>query len=390
MEHHLFNVIFTGHLIDGFESDEVIKSFSSKFKIPEAKARKIILAQKQLVLKPRAEHVKAYKFKSALESIGMEVKLERAMMAAPKAPVATTKQTEKKPVKHTAAQPNNIADPKPGESAGNASWSLEPIEEKPTETADEPEPTANVHPAYQRQLIDETESNTTDQTEYQENTSQPEQHEHNNQAKKPLGELIKTIGGVAVGIVGILLIAVKKFGLFKFLKIGGLMTAAAFAGYEAEEVCMGNGLCEDAIDEQIDDCWEQSGFEDHDWENMSDEQYFSLKPKIENEFIGCFVYEDTGQRVLESPIEVRFDLIDNCYQMGRNDCLMLAESQLKSCYAANNIAQLIPADTMNFYQAVIDHPDAFKNYYSCFVDANGGPLFAEILQNWDVLYYPEY
>lgn len=390
MEHNLFNVIFTGQLINGYEADQVIKSFATKFKVPEAKARKVILADKQMVLKTRAEHVKAYKFKSALESIGMEVKLERAMMAAPKAPPKTVTKTKINQPTDTITRPDKAAAVKPSQVESNNSWSLEPIEEKSVESEDKPEPIVNVHPAYQRQQEAEVEQATTSQAEQAKQTAQAEKPNNNTPSKKPIGEMIKTIGGLVVGGIAVLLLAVKKFGLFKFLKIGGLMTAAAFAGYESEELCMGNGLCEDAVEDQIDDCWEQSGMEDHDWDNMTEEQYLRLKPKIENDFVACFVYEDTGQRVLESPIEIRFDLIDNCYVSGKDNCIKQAESQLKSCYEANDIDQLIPATTMDFYQAVYDHPKAFKNYYSCFLDENGNPLFAEVLQNWEDVYYGDY
>jgi len=78
------------------------------------------------------------------------------------------------------------------------------------------------------------------------------------------------------------------------------------------------------------------------------------------------------------------------YVSGKDNCIKQAESQLKSCYEANDIDQLIPATTMDFYQAVYDHPKAFKNYYSCFLDENGNPLFAEVLQNWEDVYYGDY
>lgn len=390
MEHNLFNVIFTGQLINGYEADQVIKSFATKFKVPEAKARKVILADKQMVLKTRAEHVKAYKFKSALESIGMEVKLERAMMAAPKAPPKTVKKTKINQPTDTIARPDKAAAVKPSQVESNNSWSLEPIEEKSVESEDKPEPIVNVHPAYQRQQEADAEQATTSQAEQAKQTAQAEKPNNNTPSKKPIGEMIKTIGGLVVGGIAVLFLAVKKFGLFKFLKIGGLMTAAAFAGYDPEEICMGNVMCEDAIDQQIDDCWEQSGMDDHDWENMSDEQYLTLKPKLEKEFVSCFVYEDSGQRVLESPLEIRFDLIDNCYQTENSNCIKLAESQLKSCYTANDIDALVSSQTMDFYQAVADYPKAFKSYYGCYLDESGQPLFADILQYWDEVYYGDY
>ncbi|MCB1582998.1 MAG: hypothetical protein R3E90_07115 [Marinicella sp.] len=382
MDPNLFNVIYTGRLLDGFETEDVIKAFASKFKVPETKANQIINANKDVVLKPRAEHVKAYKFKSALEAIGMEVRLQRAAMLA-----AAKPKVEKKPEPLAEAAPtvktesSKKPEIKNTQTLGNASWSLEPIEKEQEEAVTESP--ASTSPAYQPR---ETETVSQPQsTAYQTKTDSGQ-----TTSGRTLGDLFKTIGGLVVGGLGVLFIAVKKFGLFKILKIGGLMTAAAFAGYDPEEICMGNGMCEDAIDDQIDDCWEQSGMDKYDWDNMSVEQYLSLKPKVENEFVACFIYQDTGQRVLESPLEIRFDLIDNCYENSNNDCIELAESQLKSCYTANDIDALISAQTMDFYGALAEHPRSFKNYYSCFLDGSGQPLFADIVRDWDDIYYGDY
>jgi hypothetical protein len=383
MDPNLFNVIFTGRLLDGFTSDEVVKAFSSKFKIPEAKALKVINANKEVVLKPRAEHVKAYKFKSALEALGLEVRLERAAMVTAVKPEPKPEPTvEKTQTANQTVKEKTTQNPKP-QATGNASWSLEPIAKEPDEVEEKEDP-VHIHPAYQtRQVEQETPNQDTLE-------DIPEEPIKTTESGRTVGDLIKTIGGVVAAGIGVIFIAVKKFGLFKVLKIGGLMTAAAFAGYDPEEICMGNGMCEDAIDEQIDDCWEQSGMDAYDWDNMPVDQYLALKPKIENDFVSCFVYEDTGQRVLESPLEIRFDLIDNCYETDKKNCISLAETQLKSCYAANNIDALVSTETMDFYQAVYEYPKAFKSYYGCFLDEAGQPLFSDVLAYWDEIYNSDY
>ncbi len=176
MDPNLFNVIFTGRLMDGFEADAVIKAFASKFKIPEAKATKIINANKEVVLKPRTEHVKAYKFKSALEAIGMEVKLQRAAMAAPEPAVkkdpegmSQNSKTEASVDSDKSPKETQIKSTQP---VGNGSWSLEPIEKESTEEEQsKPAQIETVHPAYQREpqadneiLIKPTEVQTADKS----------------------------------------------------------------------------------------------------------------------------------------------------------------------------------------------------------------------------------
>lgn len=150
---NLFNVIYTGRLLDGFVTEEVIKDFSNKFKIPEAKAIKVINANKEVVLKPRTEHVKAYKFKSVLESIGMDVRLETAAAFVPQNDVDHPSSPEL-PVEQTVTQPTEQPEdsrPSDIQNTDSTAWSLEPLE---TETEDkeekEPQPTVNVHPAYQK------------------------------------------------------------------------------------------------------------------------------------------------------------------------------------------------------------------------------------------------
>lgn len=385
MDSNLFKVVYTGQLIDGFAVETVVAQFAEKFKLPLAKAEKVIRSKKPVVLKPRAEHDKAYQLKSALEAMGLDIKLERAALAEPKTAVKETERTEpvesynntseessadsdKAVSKDTAMQTSNKLD--------NAAWSLEPMtKEEPEEPVEESSVESE---AFSKQAEPSSQSENNVKTK---SNNKPPTGD-----KQAVGGLIKTIGAWVVGIVAAGFVVIKKFGLFKFLKIGGLMTAAAFAGYESDEICMGNAACEDAIDEQVDDCWERSGLDDYDWDNMSDEAYFSLKPKVEQDFIACFVYEDTGERVLMSPLDLRFDLIDNCLWTENESCLRMAEAQFKSCYVANEIEYLVSANTLDFYQVVSDNQQDFKNYYSCFLDEAGAPLFDIILQNWDELY----
>ena len=72
----LYRVIYTGQLRLGTEKDEAIAAFSSRFKVPEEKAIKVVSSSKDLVLKKDLEKSKAEKYQQALEAIGLIVRIE--------------------------------------------------------------------------------------------------------------------------------------------------------------------------------------------------------------------------------------------------------------------------------------------------------------------------
>ncbi|MCW8891294.1 MAG: BPSS1780 family membrane protein [Sedimenticola sp.] len=72
----LYRVIYTGQLRLGTEKKEAIASFSTRFKVSEEKARKVLSSSKDLVLKKDLEKSKAEKYQQALEAIGMIVRIE--------------------------------------------------------------------------------------------------------------------------------------------------------------------------------------------------------------------------------------------------------------------------------------------------------------------------
>ena len=358
MDQQNFKVIYTGQLKDGVDIKAATAQFAIKFKQTPEKALQILQANREVILIKKAEHLKAYKFKSALEDIGLIVRLERAT-------IVIAKPVVKKPKEEN---PENQQNDSPSNS-----WTMDPIEPK------------------QQEPKKESHINTTPIPQTQPPREKP--------SKKPIEkepfltsfiDTIKQVGGWIVGILAFLFIAVKKFGLFKVFKIGGLMTAAAFAGYNPEEMCMGNDRCEDAVDEQIDVCWDINNLDDYDWDNMSAEAYMTLKPKLEKDFIGCFIYEDTNERVFLSPLDIRIDLMDNCDITGKKGCIEQVEPQIKTCYEANNIDRYVSENTFDYYQAVDENQKAFKSYYACFEDENGEKIFQPILDNWSYYYLEEY
>ncbi|MCW8908346.1 MAG: BPSS1780 family membrane protein [Sedimenticola sp.] len=72
----LYRVIYTGQLRLGTEKQVAIERFCERFKVAEEKARKVMAARRDLTLKKNLEQAKAEKYRQALESIGMIVRLE--------------------------------------------------------------------------------------------------------------------------------------------------------------------------------------------------------------------------------------------------------------------------------------------------------------------------
>lgn len=449
-----FKVIYLGKLLDDTNEALIAERFAEKFKMPEAKAIKILKAGKEVVLHPGAEHVKAYKLKAALEGLGLQMKLERVQINQsqkkptqeshkPEIEKAETPESviEQPKLKQEAKSPpppspiNKIdtsamsLEPMPEESeeteeteetedktvtpienatqadkqkeekgsdvqvaadVNSPNWDLEPIKEENIESGHTENEAGETQPVVTQEFVDlskpsmvyekKTEAATEDQ-EQEETTSEVEEKE----PSRVMG-LIKQFGGVVVaGLAGILFL-LKKFGLLKFLKIGGVMAAAAYAGYSPEEACMGNGACEDAISDQIDACWSYSELDQYDWDNMPDDQYYELKPQVEEKFISCFRYEETGAQVLESPIELRFDLMAMCDELSNpvSGCVEIAERQIKTCYDRSEIIEPIKASGYDYYGTMLTDMQYYKNFYSCFEDNSGGMLFAEFVDNMDV------
>lgn len=366
MDQQNFKVIYTGKLKQGTDLNTAAAQLAVKFKQTPEKASQILKSNKEIILVKRAEHLKAYKFKSALEEIGLIVRLERAS-------IATVKPKVKKPEKN---EQSEVKEQKDNEQ-NKYSWTVDSIESKEEKPAKK-----------------ESHINTTPIPKSPIPTIQQRSKPKEEKIEKPplisdLFSSLKQVGGWIAGGLAFLFIAVKKFGLFKVFKLGGLVTAAAFAGYSPDEMCMGNGRCEDAVDDQIDICWDMNNLDDYDWDNMSAETYMTLKPKLEKDFIGCFIYEDTNEKVFLSPLDIRIDLMDNCDIVGKKGCIETVEPQIKSCFQDNNIGNYVSAETFDFYMAVEDNQKAFQKYYACFLDDKGEKMFKPILDNWSYYYLEE-
>lgn len=357
MTNEKFKVIYKGKLKEGYDINQVSVQFAIKFKLTPDKALKILQSRGERVLNKQVEHVKAYKLKSIFEDMGMQVRLERLTIIS--APLEATKA-------ESATENSDDAEKEASGSTGSIttsdSWTMDPINKEPENSNQETIQSDNNSVQESAQIQD----NNTRQV-----TDGKVEIEYNNDS---MMDKIKKYGGVGAAVVAGLLFVLKKFGLFKLLKIGLLVTAVSFAGFESEELCMGNSECEDAIDEQLDMCWYDKGFEDYNWENMSDEEYNQIKPRLENEVIACFTYEDTGEKIFISPIEIRFDVMDLCYYSEIDDCEKIIEPQIKACYESNNIAQYVSAETTDYASVVYNNQNVFENFYTCFKDNDGNTL----------------
>lgn len=71
-----YQVIYTGELQLDTQVEDAIAAFCERFKVPEAKARKLLSSAREVVLKKSLEKPKAEKYLQVLESIGMVVRME--------------------------------------------------------------------------------------------------------------------------------------------------------------------------------------------------------------------------------------------------------------------------------------------------------------------------
>jgi len=131
-----FKVIYTGELREGFEIEPVAKNFAKKFKISPEKALSILQAGRETTLNKKSKHVMAYKFKSAFEEMGMQVRLERIMSLVPnqeiEEPEDNKEQEEKQNTQENNEKPNEDEHFEHTEKLKKASesWTLDPIEQK--------------------------------------------------------------------------------------------------------------------------------------------------------------------------------------------------------------------------------------------------------------------
>jgi uncharacterized membrane protein len=74
----LHQVVFTGELRPGISPEQAARDFASVFKIPEEKAWRLILDNRQHVLKREVDKATAKRYREVLEELGLKVRIEPA------------------------------------------------------------------------------------------------------------------------------------------------------------------------------------------------------------------------------------------------------------------------------------------------------------------------
>jgi uncharacterized membrane protein len=78
-----YQVVFTGELLPGIDPEQATRDFAAVFKIPEEKARRLIVDRHEHVLKREVDRDNAKRYQEVLEDIGLGVRVEPAGAAAP-------------------------------------------------------------------------------------------------------------------------------------------------------------------------------------------------------------------------------------------------------------------------------------------------------------------
>jgi uncharacterized membrane protein len=74
----MFQVVFTGRLRPGINAEQAARDFAALFKTPEDKAWRLILDEREHILKHEVDEANAARYREVLEEIGLEVRVEPA------------------------------------------------------------------------------------------------------------------------------------------------------------------------------------------------------------------------------------------------------------------------------------------------------------------------
>ena len=384
----LFKVIYTGQIKEGQTHEEVAQNLQAKLKLPADKAERLVKSQREVTIKQKVEHAKAYTFKTALESAGMIVRLEPQGFVAPK-PAASgglslvplegeedQSSAEEKAITPAATEQNSekaaFTCPKCGheqptkgltcQSCGVVFAKLEAMAQAESEGTPPPMPAGLGRTSGKRPLAAAKDED-----------AEPSFFER---AK------VSIVGG-AGGVVALLIIAKK----FKLIKFAALLGAASY-GYwydsivvEAQELCLGDGACTSIVEDQAEPCWETSGMADHDWEEMDDAEFERLYYTMENEFFGCFT-DDAGQRLFLKPTYLTYYLNDLCgYEEA---CLAQVRTQQHQCYRDSGIE--LYADELSRlddYDGLMSRKREVRKFFTCFKDSSRQQLFEGVEYLWE-------
>ena len=84
-----YKIIYAGHLRSDVDEDQFVRHFSERFEVGEAKARQLVNANREVLIKGGLSKDRADKYCKTLEELGMVVRVESASGAASAAPAAS-------------------------------------------------------------------------------------------------------------------------------------------------------------------------------------------------------------------------------------------------------------------------------------------------------------
>lgn len=215
-------------------------------------------------------------------------------------------------------------------------------------------------------------------------TVQPNKNKHSKSDlighfKKISGAYKKLLLIYSIISTGILIIFLSYLFISSQYEPYGRITLTDFAGYAQHEICLGSNYCNEVVDDQSDYCYETTLNDFEGWSELSEEGKDLANTKSINNFVNCFVYPETNNKVFPEPIALRTDLIESCLYLPTQACLLAAGTQFDYCVEAFNMKALFVNNYQNIELLKSNNPEIFKSYYYCYLDANDSSLFESIL-----------
>jgi uncharacterized membrane protein len=72
----LYQILFTGQLKPGIDPEEALQEFATVFKVPDDKARQLVLGGQERVLKKEVDEANAERYRALLDDLGLVVRVE--------------------------------------------------------------------------------------------------------------------------------------------------------------------------------------------------------------------------------------------------------------------------------------------------------------------------
>ncbi len=375
MEAYSFSVIFSGVTDPYKDRADIIVRFIKKSRLSARRVDKMFSSKEPVTIKTGLSEERAQTLKAKLESIGMRVsvvpeQIEKIASPAIESPSAVDESLE------LVAEADDLE---------NEDLTLSPVEAalaavdaftcpKCGQAQVKTEQCANCGVYFSK--LEEASA-----IPVEDGGASPEQdtedargfiHGISGNTKKLLG-----LGAVAGGFLFFIL---KKFGMLKiFFVVASLSYAFDSIVDESITMCLGDSQCEEIVNDTAEDCWQSSGMDQYDWDNMSDSEFEQHYKQLETSFYTCLVYPD-GSKLFLKPAYLTAMLVDFCNY--EDSCLKQAGQQQRVCYQVNELDlianQLIDLSQDEVFEA---YREEIQGFLRCFVDDKTQPLFPDYFSN---------